>query len=237
MSCELWYRSQTWLRSCYDCGIGRAAAAPIGPLVWELPYATPVALKEQKGKKKGKNVKSHTYTQNENVIRSISLWNTKVSQLQGDTGRIWKPPPARNDPRQNVVSKSDVYLPGPTTSIMGPICCLCSSWLNKPSSQYQLELLCLLREDRTQYWNMKMQQLSLGRRGLPGLSQTHSAVPTYLQSQTTMISSPPAHHKGIQAVGVSSIACIKHAATATSCSSKLLPSSCCLATTSILPVA
>ena len=31
-----------------------AAAAPIGPLAWELPYATSVALKDKKAKKKKK---------------------------------------------------------------------------------------------------------------------------------------------------------------------------------------
>ena len=29
-----------WLRSCVACGSRLAAIAPIGPLGWELPYAT-----------------------------------------------------------------------------------------------------------------------------------------------------------------------------------------------------
>lgn len=68
-----------------------------------------------------------------------------------ETGGIQEPIPARNKPRQNVVSKADVCLPGPATSILGPVCCLCSSWLNSPSGQHQLLLPCLLREDRAQY--------------------------------------------------------------------------------------
>ena len=47
--CELWYRLQTWLRS----GLLRwwyrlASVAQIRPLDWELPYATPTALKINK---------------------------------------------------------------------------------------------------------------------------------------------------------------------------------------------
>jgi len=34
-----------------------AAAAPIGPLAWELPYATGVALKSKKQKKKKRKKK------------------------------------------------------------------------------------------------------------------------------------------------------------------------------------
>ena len=49
----LWCRSQTWLGS----GVASlwhllAAAAPTGPLAWELPYAMGVALKKQNKTKK-----------------------------------------------------------------------------------------------------------------------------------------------------------------------------------------
>ena len=45
--CELWYRSQTRLRSY----VAVAAAAPVQPLAWELPYA---ALKRKEGREKGR---------------------------------------------------------------------------------------------------------------------------------------------------------------------------------------
>ena len=55
-----------------SCGVGcrrgsdlallwLAAIAPIRPLVWELPYATGVALKSQKKKKKKKKKKKNKY--------------------------------------------------------------------------------------------------------------------------------------------------------------------------------
>ena len=56
---ELWCRSQTRLGCC--CGL--AAAAPIGPLAWELPYAAGVALKRQQKKEKRKKEKSLPGTQ------------------------------------------------------------------------------------------------------------------------------------------------------------------------------
>ena len=50
---ELWCRSQTWLGSSIAVALGRPAAiAPIGPLAWEPPYATGVALKRKGEKKK-----------------------------------------------------------------------------------------------------------------------------------------------------------------------------------------
>ena len=50
---ELRCRSQTWLRSHVGVAVHKAAAvAPIGPLSWELPYASGVALKSKKKKKK-----------------------------------------------------------------------------------------------------------------------------------------------------------------------------------------
>ena len=54
--CELWCRSQMKLRlSLLWLWHRPAAAAPIGHLAWELPYAMGVALKRQKEKiKKGK---------------------------------------------------------------------------------------------------------------------------------------------------------------------------------------
>ena len=51
---ELWCRSQTWLCHCCGYGVRLAAAAPIRPLTWELPYAAGVALKRQKKLKKDK---------------------------------------------------------------------------------------------------------------------------------------------------------------------------------------
>ena len=54
---ELWYRPQTQLRSCMEgdpallwLWYKRAAAAPIPPLAWELPYAVSGALKKQTNK-------------------------------------------------------------------------------------------------------------------------------------------------------------------------------------------
>ena len=35
----------------HGCGVGPAAAAPIRPLAWKLPYAVGMALKRQKKKK------------------------------------------------------------------------------------------------------------------------------------------------------------------------------------------
>ena len=50
--CELWCRSQTRLGSLLLWLWCRpAAAAPIGPLAWEPPYAVGAALKRQKKKK------------------------------------------------------------------------------------------------------------------------------------------------------------------------------------------
>ena len=49
--CELWCR-MTWILCCYGCGVGRAAAALIRPLVWEPPYAVGVAQKSKKKKKR-----------------------------------------------------------------------------------------------------------------------------------------------------------------------------------------
>ena len=52
--CELWYRSQMWLRSgvllwlwCRPTAIG-----PIGPLAWEPPYAEVSVLEKAKKTKK-----------------------------------------------------------------------------------------------------------------------------------------------------------------------------------------
>ena len=56
---------RTWVRSlallsglrtpcCCGCGVRPAAAAPIRPLAWELPYAAGAALKREKKKKKKK---------------------------------------------------------------------------------------------------------------------------------------------------------------------------------------
>ena len=45
----------TWIPCCCDCG---AAAAPIQPLAWELPYAKGAALKKRKKKKKKKQKKT-----------------------------------------------------------------------------------------------------------------------------------------------------------------------------------
>ena len=46
---DLWCRSQMWLGS--DVAVA-AAVAPVRPLAWEPPYATGVALKKTKKKKK-----------------------------------------------------------------------------------------------------------------------------------------------------------------------------------------
>ena len=48
--CELWRRSQIWLRSgIAAAGWHRpAAATPIPPLAWETPYATGAAIKRKK---------------------------------------------------------------------------------------------------------------------------------------------------------------------------------------------
>ena len=46
--CELWCRSQTWLRSV----IAVAAVAPISPLAQQPPYAVTAALKSKKKKKR-----------------------------------------------------------------------------------------------------------------------------------------------------------------------------------------
>ena len=55
---ELWCRSQTRLRSALLwLWLWLAAVAPIGPLIWELPYAIGVALKSKKRKKKKKKEK------------------------------------------------------------------------------------------------------------------------------------------------------------------------------------
>ena len=49
---ELWYRSQTQLGSCNAVAVGRLAAAiPVWPLAWELPYAMDAALKKTKQNK------------------------------------------------------------------------------------------------------------------------------------------------------------------------------------------
>ena len=65
--CELWGRS-----CCRECGVGHrcgsdpillwlwcrpAAAAPVRPPAWELPYATSTSLKSKKKKKKKKKKK------------------------------------------------------------------------------------------------------------------------------------------------------------------------------------
>ena len=54
--CELWYRSQTWLRSDVAVAVAQpAAVAPIRHLpAWEPPYAAGAALKSEKKKKKRK---------------------------------------------------------------------------------------------------------------------------------------------------------------------------------------
>ena len=49
---ELWGRSQTRLRSGVAVAVVQAAAAPIGPLAWERPYATGAALKRQRENRK-----------------------------------------------------------------------------------------------------------------------------------------------------------------------------------------
>ena len=47
--CELWYRSQTWLRSRLLWLWHRAEVeAPMWPLVWEFPHASGAALKRKK---------------------------------------------------------------------------------------------------------------------------------------------------------------------------------------------
>ena len=45
---ELWWKSQTWLRSCVPLSV---ATALIWFLVWECPYATDAALKTKETKK------------------------------------------------------------------------------------------------------------------------------------------------------------------------------------------
>ena len=37
---------------CCGCGVGPVAAAPIGPLGWECPFAAGASLKRQRQKKK-----------------------------------------------------------------------------------------------------------------------------------------------------------------------------------------
>ena len=61
---ELWCRSQTQLGSHVTVAVCRlAAAAPIGPLAWELPYVAGVALKPKtkaaRGKQRHREVKSN----------------------------------------------------------------------------------------------------------------------------------------------------------------------------------
>ena len=51
MSCGEGHR-QGGIWRCCDCGVGPAATALILPLAWEPPYASSVALKRQKKKKK-----------------------------------------------------------------------------------------------------------------------------------------------------------------------------------------
>ena len=51
---EWWRRSQTRLRSCVVVAVVQAGnCSSDGPLAWECPYATGMALKRQKKKKKG----------------------------------------------------------------------------------------------------------------------------------------------------------------------------------------
>jgi len=69
---KLQHRSQTQLGSCVAVAVvWVSAATPIGPLAWELPYATGAALKRQKKKKK----KIHPLGRREN--------EDKVGQAQG----------------------------------------------------------------------------------------------------------------------------------------------------------
>ena len=50
--CELWYGSQTQLRSCIAVAVVYAGSySLIQPLAWEPPYASDVALKKYKNKK------------------------------------------------------------------------------------------------------------------------------------------------------------------------------------------
>ena len=51
--CHVLYRSQTWLRSCVDVAVVKAAAVvPIQPLAWELPHTMGAALKNKTNKQK-----------------------------------------------------------------------------------------------------------------------------------------------------------------------------------------
>ena len=58
-SCELCCRSQTRLGSHTPEAVV-AAATPIGPLAWELPYAAGAALKRPKKRKRKKRKKDST---------------------------------------------------------------------------------------------------------------------------------------------------------------------------------
>ena len=55
--CELWGRSQMWLRSGVALAVAWAiATAPIQPLAWEFPYAADVAIR-RKQRKEGREKK------------------------------------------------------------------------------------------------------------------------------------------------------------------------------------
>ena len=58
---------------------GPAAAAPIRPLAWELPFAEGVALKSQKDKKK----KDINYG-----VLVMAQWLTNPTSIHEDTGSI-----------------------------------------------------------------------------------------------------------------------------------------------------
>ena len=60
---KLWCRLQTWLGS--RLWLWLAAAAPVPPLAWALPYAVSAALKSKKKKKKKKK------GQKSNLILSV----------------------------------------------------------------------------------------------------------------------------------------------------------------------
>ena len=72
--CELWCRSQTWLRSRVAVAAGGlAAVALIWPLAWELPFAVGAALKNKQTNKLTTYLRGQVH-----IVENHQTWNQKI---------------------------------------------------------------------------------------------------------------------------------------------------------------
>ena len=87
---ELWCRLQTaQIWSCCGYDIGPSTTAGVGPLAWELPYATSSALKSKQASKQTDKQKTQIKNQNQNLSLFQAAWQDRLhDEVQPSTDCI-----------------------------------------------------------------------------------------------------------------------------------------------------